>query len=374
MSKWVAAIGVVLVTALAAPAVEPPFVCFGNEPSWSLAFDTRDTARLLLPDEAPVLYRGTETRLDALGERVWRGRPAEGAGGDVVAFLLEAPCSDGMSDLQHPLVARVSLPDGRYLVGCCRIAEAPAADVPAVPAPTAAPRAPAAIEGPLWRLTRLAGEENQTALAGLANPPTVRFDAGHLQGFDGCNQLVGSYTIDGDRVDLSALAGTMMACPRPVMVVETAFKKALTGALRFTVADGQMTLTRESATEPALVFEAAPPPRIEGVTWKVTGYNNGRQAVVSPLIGTTLTVSFADGSVTGNAGCNTFRAPYTREENRLTIGPVAATRKVCKKNVMEQEREFLAAIESTTTWAVDRNMLDLHRADGERVLSAKSAK
>ncbi|HSQ00164.1 MAG TPA: META domain-containing protein [Candidatus Dormibacteraeota bacterium] len=127
----------------------------------------------------------------------------------------------------------------------------------------------------------------------------------------------------------------------------------------------------ESDSEPALVFTAAPPPRIEGVTWEVTGYNNGRQAVVSPLIGTTLTLSFQNGAVVGSAGCNTFRATYTRDGQRLSIGPPAATRKMCDgKGVMAQEHEFLAALESATVWDIDRGMLDVHRADGERVLTA----
>jgi heat shock protein HslJ len=38
---------------------------------------------------------------------------------------------------------------------------------------------------------------------------------------------------------------------------------------------------------------------------------------------------------------------------------------------MQQEREFLAAIESATKWAIERDMLDVHRADGERVLFAR---
>jgi len=37
---------------------------------------------------------------------------------------------------------------------------------------------------------------------------------------------------------------------------------------------------------------------------------------------------------------------------------------------MEQGRQFLAAIESTTTWTIGRGMLDLHRADCEGVLLA----
>jgi hypothetical protein len=38
---------------------------------------------------------------------------------------------------------------------------------------------------------------------------------------------------------------------------------------------------------------------------------------------------------------------------------------------MEQERQFLSALETATSWAIDRDMLDLHRPDGERVLLAR---
>jgi heat shock protein HslJ len=369
MRKWSVAIGIVLASVLPAVAADPPLMCFGNEPSWGLALEQPGTAQLRLPDAPPAEYQGTDTRLEPLRERVWRGRLAGGAGSDLVAFLREAECSDGMSDVKHPVVARVSLPDGRFLAGCCRLA---ATGTPAPPAVGAAPStAPTTIEGPLWRLTRLRGQDEQ-ALAGLPAGITVRFEAGQLQGFDGCNQLVGSYTIAGDRLILGQLAGTMMACPPPVMAFETAFRGAFTGALRFSVADGRLTLTAESDPDPTLVFTAAPPPRLEGIAWEVTGFNNGRQAVVSPLTGTTLTVSFQSGSVEGHAGCNRFRATYTREGTRLAVGPTATTRMRCDgEGVMEQERQFLAALESATRWAIDRDILDLHRADGERVLLAR---
>jgi len=77
-------------------------------------------------------------------------------------------------------------------------------------------------------------------------------------------------------------------------------------------------------------------------------------------------VQFAQGSVRGHAGCNTFRAPYAVDGNRVAIGAMVVTRKACAAaDVMRQEREFLAALRSATTWTIDaRGMLDMHRADG----------
>jgi heat shock protein HslJ len=230
------------------------------------------------------------------------------------------------------------------------------------------------LEGTTWQVTHIRGQDDK-AIAALSQPPTVRFDAGAVQGFGGCNHLAGSYKLDGDRLTLGTLAGTMMACLEPVMAIETAFKQALAGVLRYSIAQDHLTLAAESDAEPTLVFVAMPPLRLEGVTWEVTGFNNGRHAVVSPLNGTTLTVSFQDGAIVGNSGCNTFRAPYTIYGDHLTVGPAAATRMLCDgKGVMEQERQFLAALESATRWAIERGMLDVHRADGERVLSANPTK
>src|SRR5262245_63743564 len=232
-SRSAASALVLLAAAASAAPDDPPLVCFGNEPSWSLSLETPESARLALPDEPPAEFRGTSARIDALHERVWRGRPAGGTGSDLVAFLRQTACSDGMSDDTHPFEARVSLPDGRFLAGCCRI---PSARAPAPPAAGGA-AGPTALEGPVWRLVRLRGEDERV-LAGLSQAPSVRFEAGRLQGFGGCNRLAGPYAIEGDRVKLGPLAGTMMACPEPAMAVETAFQQALAGGVRFRVAEG----------------------------------------------------------------------------------------------------------------------------------------
>ncbi len=338
-----------VVSALPAAAAEPRLVCFGNEPSWSLRFDAPGRATLAFPDGKPVEYRGKETRLDFLKERAWRGAPAGDPKAVLVAFLREGTCSDGMSETKHPLSARVSLPDGRFLAGCCRVPPSP-------------------LEGTTWQLSPAAGTSTEPRDA-KASPPTVRFADGRASGFSGCNRFTGGYTRDGDTITVGRLAGTMMACPEPRMAAEKAFLDALAGAHRVAIAGDRLTLTPASGAP--LAFQAEPPPTLEGVTWKVTGFNNGRQAVVSPRTGTTVTLSFENGKVTGTTGCNTFRAPYTSEGNRLSIGPAATTRKMCPaEGVMEQERQFLAALATAKVWTVESGALDVHRADGERVLTA----
>ena len=358
MIKTCIAAFALMASALPASAVEPQLICFGNEPSWGLEFSGRGSARLVLPDQRPVYYRGSETRLDVLKERAWRGKVTGGSGGNLVAFLRESVCSDGMSDVKHPVTARVSLPDGRFLAGCCRI---PAARN-AMPAPAAT------IEGPTWKLVGLPGHDS-SALGGAKRPLTARFEAGRISGFSGCNRFMGDYTVERDKLVIGTLAGTMMACPEPDMVLERAVHGALTGTLRYAISADRLTLTPVSGSP--LVFQMAPAPKLEDITWEVTGFNNGRQAVVGTLSGTKLTLSFQEGVVQGRSGCNTFRATFKRSGDRLVIGPTAATRMACAGDgVMQQEREFLAALETATLWTIQDGMLDMHRADGERVLTA----
>ena len=337
------------IAASAVPAAAQPLVCFGNEPSWGVDLGTPGRARVTLPDVAPVEFQGKDTRDQRLAERIWRSRGA--AGGDLVVFLRETACSDGMSDVTHPVTARVSMPDGALLAGCCRI-------------PSGQPDA-TALESTSWRLISLPGH-TPAALAALEQGPTARFEAGRITGFGGCNRLMGSYTLQQNRVTIGGLAGTMMACPEPAMSIERALHAALTGPLSYAITGNRLSLTSDSGA--VLVFEKEAAATLEGATWEVTGYNNGRQAVVSPITGTALSVAFEKGTVSGQAGCNTFRATFSTDGSRITVGPAATTRKMCGDAVMTQEREFLKALESATTWSIDAGLLHLHRADGERVL------
>ena len=354
----VAALMVVQPAYSAAPS--QPMICFGNEPSWSLQLTEPGKARFATPDQPGVEYVGSETRLDPLSEQVWRGKPATGQGADLVAFLNHTACSDNMSDKTHPVTARVSLADHRALAGCCRVVAA-----------SAAPPPPAPIEGPTWwRLTALRGFD-ANALHGADGPVVARFQDGRVSGYSGCNRFFGGYTIDGERIVIDPLAGSMMMCAESAMALEHAFTSKLAGTFLYSVAGKVLTLASDSA--PVLTFEAEPPPTLEGVTWEVTGFNNGRQAVISPLLDTKISLAFKDGMVTGTAGCNTFRATYTAGADSLAIGAAATTRMACPKDgVMLQEQQFLAALQSATTWSVERNVLDVHRADGERVVMARS--
>jgi heat shock protein HslJ len=278
-----------------------------------------------------------------------------------VAFLRDASCSDGMSDTAHPTVARVSFPDGRLLAGCCRNTTA-VGQVPAGPAP--APQRP--LQDASWRLVSLTGQGPE-AIAALPRPVVVRFTNGNVSGFSGCNNLVGSYTVAEGTLRLGAMAGTQMACAPREMAFERAFRAAFTGSTEYAVSGDRLTVTTGTGTVLSFRAELA---ELRGVTWQVNGYNNGRQAVVSLVAGSRITMRFANGVVSGDTGCGSFRATYSTTRDRVTIGQPDTTGAPCSTEVSVQAQAFLAALRSAVTWRVQGGALDMHAAGAGRALTA----
>lgn len=53
-----------------------------------------------------------------------------------------------------------------------------------------------------------------------------------------------------------------------------------------------------------------------------------------------------DGRITGTGGCNRYFAGFEREGDRLSVGVIGSSRMLCPPAVMEQEGQFLQAIEA----------------------------
>jgi heat shock protein HslJ len=228
-----------------------------------------------------------------------------------------------------------------------------------------ASRSGGGLEGPVWRLRRL-GQEQVDAGRGV----TARFENGRVAGVSGCNQYTGRYERRGESLVLGPLAGTMMACPDPVMALEGAFRGAFSGTVAYKTEGERLVVTGAGGV--TLLFEIEPPDTLEDGPWEVTGYDNGKQAVASPLLGTSLTMAFRQGRLSGSGGCNSYSASYTAHGERLTVGPAAATRKACPTDVMDQEERFLAALARVRTWRAQGGTLELRTETGALAVSSRA--
>ena len=228
------------------------------------------------------------------------------------------------------------------------------------------------LQGVRWVLVSYLNAAGETAEALADREVTAEFNAdGQLGGSGGCNRYFASYTVDGDALTISQAGSTMMACqPDEVMQQETQFLTVLTTAAGWRVEGDQLHIL-DANGQTVATFAASQPASLTGTTWSATGVNNGKQAVSSLVIDTTITAVFGeDGSLNGSAGCNNFMTSYTLDGQNITIEPAATTRKMCPgEGVMEQETQFLTALTTATTWNISGEVLELRTADGALAVS-----
>jgi copper homeostasis protein (lipoprotein) len=75
------------------------------------------------------------------------------------------------------------------------------------------PETPTALTGTRWKLTELTGQILPPF--SLQYEPALEFSPDNkLSGADGCNRIMGSYTLNGESLTIPPLAGTRAACPR----------------------------------------------------------------------------------------------------------------------------------------------------------------
>lgn len=164
-----------------------------------------------------------------------------------------------------------------------------------------------------------------------------------------------------------------MACPTARMKQAEAFMSAIHQVRTYRIEDGNLLLLDAAG---GMLAKLAPQRQeLAGSAWRVTGYNNGKQAVVSVLRDSEITLAFsANGKVSGSASCNRYTGSYTLVNQQLTISSVAATRRMCTRpeDVMEQESQFLKALETVASARFEGNRLELRNAEGSLAVTLSS--
>lgn len=142
------------------------------------------------------------------------------------------------------------------------------------------------------------------------------------------------------------------------------FRRAIAGVamllLLFTVPACSTTTEREPTMpeKPAV---------LEDTTWSCTAYDDGTGELVDVLEGSQITVVFGtDGSISGDAGVNTYNGPCTVSGEEMTImDAIYTTRMAGPEPLMEQERTYLRALPKVTRYTIEGDRLTLYGGDGE---------
>ncbi len=225
---------------------------------------------------------------------------------------------------------------------------------------TACSPTPVTLAGSGWILSNLMGDNSVANIT-----PTLIFQDGNVGGSDGCNRYNGSYSQDGKKLEIGPdLVSTMMACSDDIMQQASKYQEMLTKVETFKVDGEKLSLYNADGKELA-TFEKQDT-QLSSSNWFVSSYNNGNQAVTSVLADSEITVAFNnDGTISGNAGCNSFSGSYVTEGINVTISDLLNTLKACDQpeGIMGQETQFLNALSIVSTYRIEGSQLEMRSAD-----------
>ena len=226
---------------------------------------------------------------------------------------------------------------------------------------------PRALEGLVWQLEEyLTVNGLKAALSGTGHRYAT-FDDGHFRINSGCSTLNGSYWLEGSRLIFSPhVASMLLDCPETLMAQEQAVLGLLGVIERFVPStDGLAMVDSSGKTLITLARPDAVP--LQGRVWRLLTYRNGNGTVGPALATPTFSLEFVDGSNLIGHACDTYRAVFTRDEERLSlVGPVAVSRRGCagSNDASRQNTDYLAALEAVQSYQVDRSKLLLRDMNG----------
>ncbi|OGO53394.1 MAG: hypothetical protein A2V84_05700 [Chloroflexi bacterium RBG_16_70_13] len=168
----------------------------------------------------------------------------------------------------------------------------------------------------------------------------------------------GPYRIDGGRLVVDQLATTEMACDPALMEQDRWVADLLDGA---TIAlDGDtLTLTKGMTRLTFLDREVADPDRpLLGTRWVVDGLV-ARDAVSSVPAGVVAALTFADGWVEVEAGCNTGGGAIQVTESTIDFGPIGLTKMACEPPRMAVEQALTTVLSGSVRYTIEAAILTL---------------
>jgi putative lipoprotein len=199
------------------------------------------------------------------------------------------------------------------------------------------------LEGTYWKALALAG----TVVSALPSGREVHLvlqSGGRLSGSDGCNRIMGVYTLKGDAITFGQLAGTQMACADSADV-EQRFRAALKGTSHWRIVGSRLELVGATG-KPLAVFERgqqAPPSAnvspLQGTMWQLVKFQGGDGTTLTPDDRTKYTLDFgADGRLTAQVDCNRGRGTWKAVgSSQLELSPLALTRGRCAERSLHDQ-------------------------------------
>jgi heat shock protein HslJ len=224
-------------------------------------------------------------------------------------------------------------------------------------------QASAGLAGTSWILSSYNTRTGSSVDAVKAATASLAFTEDKVSGSTGCNDFSGTYTSDEEALTITLGPMTQKACTDPALTAqETAVVAQLANVATYT-ADAQGLTLKDSTGATVLVYR----PGLTGVVgaWTATGVNNGKGAVQTTTLTEQITAVFGPNTLTGSGGCNDYNATYTVSgSDGLTIGPIAATKKLCADAVNAEETAYFTALGNVAKFEISGTTLTLRDSSG----------
>lgn len=192
--------------------------------------------------------------------------------------------------------------------------------------------------------------------------------ANKINGFTGCNQLTGSYTIEnGSQLRFDHLGSTRMACPETEMNLEAEILEALNSTDNFTIQNGKLQLNIGKRA-PLAVFTEMSGEEIVNKYWKLSTLKGAPVKMAENQEREQFFTLRSDGSITGFAGCNHFNGTYEiKNENEIAVQQnMAMTLKACP-DVPVDEIAYLTIFEQATNFKIVNDVLTLSTKNNDQL-------
>jgi heat shock protein HslJ len=221
-----------------------------------------------------------------------------------------------------------------------------------------------AVKGTKWLLSSL-----NTKSVLKDSSITLTFAEGSIGGSAGCNGYGSKYTANnaGALAIPNPIIATEMFCAKPegIMQQEKEYLDLLQTVTEYTINRNNLNLKTSDGGE--LVFNKMWS-TIEGTKWLLSSLNTK-----SVLKDSNITLTFADGSIGGFDGCNTYGGEYTANDAGVLTIPdgIGGTLKLCGKGIMQQGKEYFDLLKTVTEYTINRNNLILKTSDGRELVFNK---
>jgi heat shock protein HslJ len=192
----------------------------------------------------------------------------------------------------------------------------------------------------------------------------LSFEDGSMTVVAGCNNLGGSYTVDGDTLSLGADSrSTMMGCEQPLMDQDQWLATWLTAGVTMTTTDAGMSLTGDGVTIEFTKADAAASSALVGPVWTLETVSTAGTASSVPASVQAPTLSFTADSVEVFAGCNTGGAAVTTTADTVTFEAMRLTRMACEDAANALEATVSTTLDGAVGYVIEGNQLTLTNGD-----------